>query len=315
LSLKKVCTEGADSMLLICLLTGVALFLYGLPACLGREGVYAASLFGRIEKEQQAHLDQSFQRKQTRWTIIRLLEKNEHLMQRLSEWTGVDRQKTAETLMRLHWKVSVTEIVLLKAISMVFIISSILQLALHISGGQPFRMTNGLPVLASLILYTLPTWVLDGADKRVKGEIRDQVPVFFSIVQSLVEAGMPIQAAVKETARRFDARLGQELARLEVEERRYGTWRKALEELAFRWEVDALTTIALEINEAISKGVSIANMLAVQVEEQVRQQEDEASAHINRLNIRLLPFVILLMGVPLLFLVMGPALMGISDRL
>lgn len=126
---------------------------------------------------------------------------------------------------------------------------------------------------------------------------------------------MPIQAAVKQTARRFDARLGHELARLEVEEKRYGTWRKALEEFAFRWEVDALTAIALEINEAISKGVSIANMLAVQVEEQVRQQEDEASAHMNRLNIRLLPFVILLMGVPLFFLVMGPALMGIGDRL
>jgi tight adherence protein C len=35
----------------------------------------------------------------------------------------------------------------------------------------------------------------------------------------------------------------------------------------------------------------------------------------NRLNIRLLPLVIILMGVPLLFLVMGPVLIGIEDRL
>ncbi|EAO9488613.1 pilus assembly protein TadC, partial [Salmonella enterica] len=63
------------------------------------------------------------------------------------------------------------------------------------------------------------------------------------------------------------------------------------------------------------KGISISNMLAVQVEEQMRQQEDEASARMNRLNIRLLPFVIVLMGVPLLFLVMGPVLMGINERM
>ncbi|EAO7496446.1 pilus assembly protein TadC, partial [Salmonella enterica] len=156
---------------------------------------------------------------------------------------------------------------------------------------------------------------LEWADKRAKAEIQAQVPVFFSIVQSLVEAGMPLQSAVKQTARRFDARLGHELARLETEEKRYGTWRKALEEMAFRWEVDALTTITMEMNEAIRKGISISNMLAVQVEEQMRQQEDEASARMNRLNIRLLPFVIVLMGVPLLFLVMGPVLMGINERM
>lgn len=302
-------------MLLLCVLTGVALFFYGLPACVEKTGVQSATLFGRIELEQQSHLDQSFQRRQTRWTLVRFLEKNEKWMQRLCGWTGIDRQKTQETLLRLQWKVSVAEMVWVRAISVVLVASALLQLVTAMYGGGPLRMANGLPLLACALLYFFPTWMLDWADKRVKGEIRDQVPVLFSIVQSLVEAGMPIQAAVKQAARRFDARLGQELAHLEIEEKRCGSWRKALEELAFRWEVDALTAIALEINEAISKGVSIANMLAVQLEELVRQQEDEASTHMNRLNIRLLPFVILLMGVPLLFLVMGPALMGIGNRL
>ncbi|MGG1662947.1 type II secretion system F family protein [Brevibacillus sp. NRS-1366] len=302
-------------MLLICIVTGIALFLYGLPACLGRGGEVDGTLLGRIDQEQQAQIEQSFQRGQTRWTVIRLLEKNKYLMNRLCVWTGIDRQKTGEILTRLGWNVSLSEIILLKGISMVFIVSALLYLVVNVYVEQSLRMANGLPLIGSMLLYLLPTRLLDWGDKRVKAQIREQVPVFFSIVQSLVEAGMPIQAAVKETARRFDARLGHELTRLEVEEKRYGTWRKALEELAFRWEVDALTTIALEMNEAISKGVSIAQMLAVQVEEQMRQQEDEASTHMNRLNIRLLPFVILLMGVPLLFLVMGPALIGIGDRL
>lgn len=302
-------------MLIICIVTGIALFLFGLPACLGRVNGVDGTLFGRIDQEQQTQIEQSFHRRQTRWTLVRLVEKNEHVMNRLCVWTGVDRQKTGEILMRLGWSVRLSEIILLRVISMVFIASALLYLVINVYVEQSLRMVNGLPLIGSLLLYLLPTRMLDWGDNRAKAEIREQVPVFFSIVQSLVEAGMPIQAAVKETARRFDARLGHELARLEMEEKRYGTWRKALEELAFRWEVDGLTTIALEMNEAISKGVSIAQMLAVHVEEQMRQQEDEASTHMNRLNIRLLPFVILLMGVPLLFLVMGPALIGIGDRL
>lgn len=302
-------------MLIICVVTGIALFLFGLPACLGRVNGVDGTLFGRIDQEQQTQIEQSFQHRQTRWTLVRLVEKNEHVMNRLCVWTGVDRQKTGEILMRLGWSVRLSEIILLRVISMVFIASALLYLVINVYVEQSLRMVNGLPLIGSLLLYLLPTRMLDWGDNRAKAEIREQVPVFFSIVQSLVEAGMPIQAAVKETARRFDARLGHELARLEMEEKRYGTWRKALEELAFRWEVDGLTTIALEMNEAISKGVSIAQMLAVHVEEQMRQQEDEASTHMNRLNIRLLPFVILLMGVPLLFLVMGPALIGIGDRL
>ncbi|CAM3631050.1 pilus assembly protein TadC [Brevibacillus invocatus] len=302
-------------MLLICVITGIALFLYGLPVCLERGIAPVDSLLGRIDQEQQAHLDQSFQRKKSRIRIVELLGKREVWLQRASEWTGVDRKKFEEILFRLQWRVSVAEIVLCRGLSLIFVASSLLHLLVAIYTGKTLGLANSWPLMVSLVLYLLPTLLLEWADKRAKAEIQAQVPVFFSIVQSLVEAGMPLQSAVKQTARRFDARLGHELARLETEEKRYGTWRKALEEMAFRWEVDALTTITMEMNEAIRKGISISNMLAVQVEEQMRQQEDEASARMNRLNIRLLPFVIVLMGVPLLFLVMGPVLMGINERM
>jgi len=301
---------------LLCALIGLALFLYGLPACLGREGGgFILSLFGRIEREQQAQLEHSFRQVRSRWTLVRLLEKHDDVLHRLCGWLGIDRKKTEETLQRLRLKVSVPEIALVRVVCLILIASALLHLIASTYAEHSLHLANSLPLVASLILYLLPSWLLDWADKRVKGEIREQVPVFFSIVLALVEAGMPLQSAVKETARRFDARLGYEMARLEVEEKRLGNWRKALEELAFRWEVDALTTIALEMNEAVSKGVSIASMLAAQVEEQVRQLEDEAATRMNRLNIRLLPFVIILMGVPLLFLVIGPVLIGIEDRL
>ncbi|MDR9507222.1 type II secretion system F family protein [Brevibacillus agri] len=302
-------------MLVICALIGFAIFLYGLPACLGKGAPFFSSLFSRIEIEQQAELDQAFERRQARWTLVRLLERHPPLLQRLCRWTGIHASKTEEIISRLHLPIRLVEVVLARLICMCLVASSLLALLLKLAQGEMLGIKTGYPLMLSLGLYLLPTFYLDWMDKRAKAEIREQVPVFFGIVQSLVEAGMPLQGAVKQTARRFNARLGQELAKLEVAEKRHGSWRKALEELAFRWEVDTLTTIALEMNEAVTKGVSISQMLSVQIEEQVRQQEDEAAAHMNRLNIRLLPFVILFMGVPLLFLVMGPALMGIGERL
>lgn len=300
-------------MLILCILAAAAVFCFGLPACLERVRVSSQSdsLMDRFDQE----LDQTFERGKSRLRLVRILEKNERLMQRACEWTGVDRKKTEQMLLRLRWRVSLVEIVLFRGVAMVLIASSLLRLLVAIYTGQSLGMAVGMPLLISLLLYLFPTLLLESGDKRAKAKIQSQVPVFFSIVQSLVEAGMPLQAAVKQTAKRFDALLGHEMARLEMEEKRFGNWRKALEEMAYRWEVDALTTIAMEMNEAIRKGVSISNMLAVQVEEQLRLQEDEASAHMNRLNIRLLPFVIVLMGLPLLFLVMGPVMMGISQQM
>jgi tight adherence protein C len=302
-------------VLVLSILVSVAIFLYGLPYCASKGEPISATIFGRIDSEKQAKLEQSFQQGRKRWTLVRSLEKNQVLLQHFYKWTGVDKKKKEETLARLGIDISLTEIVLFRLISMCFIASSLASLAMSMVNDEKIGTVNGLPLTFSLFLYLLPNMLLDRADKRAKAEIREQVPIFFSIVQSLVEAGMPLQQAVKQTARRFDTRLGRELASLEMGEKRYGNWRKALEELAFRWEVDSLTTIALEMNEAMKKGVSISHMLSVQVEEQVRQQEDEAATHMNRLNIRLLPFVILLMGLPLLFLVMGPAFIGIGESL
>jgi tight adherence protein C len=302
-------------VLLISALAGVAVLLFGLPACLEKTAADEGDLFGRIERERQARLAESFRRRRSSWTIVRALERRERWLESLCRWTGVDRKKTADMLYRLRSPITVTEVALAKAVGGAVMLGAALQMAARLYSGREWSVLAAWPMLGAVLTFLLPTLLLGWADKRAKAEMAEQVPVFFSIVQALVEAGMPIQAAVKQAARRFDGRLGRELARLEVEEKRCGSWRKALEELAFRWEVDTLTAIALEINEAISKGVSVAPMLAVQVEEQVRQQEDEASAHMNRLNVRLLPFVIVLMGVPLLYLVMGPAFMGIGARL
>ncbi|QQE74602.1 type II secretion system F family protein [Brevibacillus composti] len=300
----------------LAMLAGLAVLLWGLPACRGRVTVDPPpTLLGRIEQERKSHWDRSFGQVPSRWKLVRYLEKHEHALERICRMTGINRMQTADVLDRLRLRYTLAEVAAAKALGGIILLAVIIQASLRLSSGEAWSAKLSLPLIGAVFFFLLPTLLLEWLDKQAKAEMREQVPIFFSIVQSLVEAGMPIQAAVKQTARRFDGRLGRELARLETEEKRFGTWRKALEEMAFRWGVDSLSAIAMEINEAMSKGVSISQMLALQVEEQVRQQEDEASDHMNRLNIRLLPFIVVLMGVPLLFLVMGPIFIGIEDRL
>lgn len=302
-------------MLLVSIAVGIAVFLYVFPLCLDAPGIRVTSLRRRLDLERQALLDRSFDRKRFRFALAGLLERNERLFKLLCRWTGTDADGIELILSRLDWNVSLSEVLLAKAAGGLFLLGNLGYLVAVLYSGREVSSVTLAFLLLSLAAFLSPTLLLDWADKRVRSEIREQVPIFFSIVQALVEAGMPIQAAVNNTARKFEAKLGRELARLEVEEKRLGNWRKALEEVAYRWQVDGLIAVSLEINEAVSKGVSIAGMLSAQVEEQLRLQEDEASAYMNRLNVRLLPFVILLMGVPLLFLVMGPAFIGMKAKL
>lgn len=294
---------------------GIAIFLYLLPACLTVKDEEPTALFERIQVEQHSLFQSTFKREKRSWQAVKRLQANEQLAGKLSQLLGVDRLKTRLILSRLRWSITIEEILLAKLIAGISLLLSLSYVAWRFGSGESIGIFQLIPALLALLAFLFPTMLLDWQDRQAKDEIREQVPVFFSIVQALIEAGMPVHIAVRTTAKRFDGRLGRELAWLEVEEKRYGNWRKALEEMAYRWDVDALISIAMEINEALKKGVSIAGMLAVQIEEQLKQQEDEASAHMNRLNVRLLPFVIVFMGAPLLFLVMGPAFLGIKENL
>ncbi|MET3291360.1 UNVERIFIED_CONTAM: tight adherence protein C [Brevibacillus sp. OAP136] len=302
-------------MLIAVIGLGVAVLLVYLPGAFRSSGVQQSGLHNRIEIEQNARFTDSFAKNGWKLPGLSLLTRNPHVMERLIRYVGVDKQQVSASLARLRWKTTLEEIVLAKLFGALLVLAALIYLYFAFQMGQNISYDQLLPLIAALVAFLLPTQYLEWADKKAKQEIQQQIPVFFSIVQALVEAGMPIHSAVKATARRDPSRLGRELAWMDVEERQYGNWRKALEETAYRWEVDGFVAIALEINEALTKGISISKLLADQVEEQLRQQESEAEAGINRLQVRLLPFLIVFMGIPLMFLVMGPAFMGIGEKL
>jgi tight adherence protein C len=249
------------------------------------------------------------------WPWLTRLRQDRRLREKFARLVGLDLERTTAALLRLRLAVHVEDILLARLAGAVILAGLLLYTAALYLSRTTLSTVNVLPLVCALALFMAPTWLLDWLDSRAKQQIRAQLPAFFSIVQALVEAGMPISVAVMATAKRFAGRLGRELAALELSEKQHGNWREALEDLALRWEVDSLIAVAADINEALTKGTSIAERLARHIEEQLLQQEDEAAEQVNRLTVRLLPLLIVCMGVPLLFLVIGPSLIGIRQQL
>ncbi|WP_232699063.1 type II secretion system F family protein [Brevibacillus daliensis] len=244
-----------------------------------------------------------------RW--LSLPEKTDQIARRV----GFDSKDVSKKLSRLRWKNTTEEWLLFKISGACLLCVSLLIAAIDYATGIPLSTIKKMFVGVAVLSYFAPNLILNWYDQRAKEEMERQIPLFFSIVMALVNAGMPIHTAMRKSATRFPKRLGQEIAWLEIEEKQYGNWRKALEALALKWELNSFISIVTDIQEALTKGVSIGGMLQVHVEEQLRRQEDEITEQVNRMSVRLLPMVILFMGVPLMYLVLAPSFMGIQQNL
>lgn len=303
--------------MMISLLFALGIFFFLLPSCFLIVGSQKSDLFSRIHIEQKNQLRSAFQSgsKPGRGFTSRYLLINQERVTKIAPYVGLDQQKLALSLSRLHWNISLHELLLAKLLGGVCLVLSGSYVFAGIVQEGHAGYGRLLLLAVSVLLFLFPNQLVELADKQAKTEIKFQTPLFFSVVLALIEAGMPIHSAIRAAARRFAGRLGQELMLLETAEKSSGNWRIALEELAFRWDVDEFTTIVSYINQSLTKGTSVAGMLSMHIEEQIKQQEDEATEHMNRLSVRLIPLVIVFMGVPVLFLVMGPSFMGIKQHL
>ncbi|QIC07061.1 type II secretion system F family protein [Brevibacillus sp. 7WMA2] len=233
----------------------------------------------------------------------------------LARRLGFDLFRVKKQLQRLRWKTKVEEWFILKALGALFLGCAVILLGYQYLRDGEIDIYHEIGLILSLLLYFCPNLIIDWYDKRAQREIEVQIPIFFSIVLALVEAGMPVHVAMSRAASRYPKRLGQEITRLELEQKRYGNWRKALEELALCWELASFLSIVTDIQEALTKGTNISHLLRMHIEEQLRKEEDQMTDEVNRMSVRLLPLVVLFMGVPLMFLVLGPSLIGIKNQL
>lgn len=301
--------------MIVSLLLSASIFLLLLPSCFLTISHQKHDLFSRIQIEQHQQMQASFTPRGHSAFRFSFYLRDPARMKNIANYTGFDQQKAALSLNRLGWNISIQDLLFSKILGSACLLLAVGYAFFTVYTGGHIGSVQCLLILAGVLLFLFPTQMVEIADKQAKKEMRDHTPIFFGIVLSLLDAGMPIHAAIRATAKRFSGRLGTELMTLETSERSHGNWRIALEELAFKWDVDELLTIVSDINQSLTKGTPVTHMLALHIEEQIKQQEDEATEYMNRLSIRFIPFVILFMGVPLLFLVMGPSFKGIMGQL
>ena len=151
-------------------------------------------------------------------------------------------------------------------------------------------------------------------DERRK-DMEKQLPDMIDLLVISVEAGLGFEAAMGRVVQNVPGELSQEFSRT-LQETRVGVSRNdALRMLAERTDVDDLNTFILALIQADQFGVSIARMLRVQADEMRVRRRQRAQERAFAAPVKLI-FPLMFCIFPAIFVVLlGPAVMTISDVL
>jgi tight adherence protein C len=168
--------------------------------------------------------------------------------------------------------------------------------------------------LAAVAYLMLPLVI----DMRVRGR-RDKIvgglPTVLDLLTLSVEAGMSFDQALQRLVTRLRGPLIDELG-LMLRDIQLGTSRShALSALAMRVDAPELTSFVRALNQADRLGVPLAQMLRSQAEDLRHRLRNEAEEHAMRAPVKMLFPTVLLIFPAIFIVILGPALIGISEHL
>lgn len=185
-------------------------------------------------------------------------------------------------------------------------------LALSKIGGMTSVQGLALAIIAAIIGYYLPEWILRSKSGRRQDELQRSLPDAMDLLSITVEAGLAFDAAVDRVAHQAGGPLGEEFNRV-ITEMRIGTSRAdALRGLGDRTTVPELRSFVLAMVQADVFGISIARVLQVQAAEMRSRRKQRAEERAQKVPVKII-FPVLACIFPAMFLViLGPAVQQIS---
>jgi tight adherence protein C len=175
----------------------------------------------------------------------------------------------------------------------------------------PIRVVGFLAI--SLFGYWLPSIVLTNAVQRRQGDIRTALPDSIDLLTICVEAGLGFDAALAHVSKNTSGPLADEFYRTLQEVQLGRSRNEAMRNLAARSNVPELRAFVLAMVQADIFGVSVANVLRIQAKEMRVKRRQLAEERAMKVPIKVL-FPVLFCIFPALFVViLGPAIMRISD--
>ena len=163
--------------------------------------------------------------------------------------------------------------------------------------------------------FFLPDMVLNNKVKARKHEIAVQLPDLLDLLTISVEAGLGFEQALDRTTAAIPGALSSEFERM-LREMRLGTSRSdSLRALEARTDVPELRSFVLAMLQADTFGVSISRLLRAQAEDMRTRRRQRAQEQAQKAPVKMLFQMVFCIFPSIFVIVLGPALIGISESL
>ncbi len=170
-------------------------------------------------------------------------------------------------------------------------------------------------LVAGLFLAIVPLYWLRIRVAARKKAIIKALPDAVDLVVTTVEAGLALDAALAEVGHETDGPLGEEL-RLTVRETTLGRSRRdALTRLIDRTQVPELKTFVQSIIQAEQTGIPIGQVLRTQAAQIRLKKRQWAEGEAQRAPVKMVIVLALLVLPAMLLLVIGPAIIRMSEQI
>ena len=167
----------------------------------------------------------------------------------------------------------------------------------------------------ALLGFLAPSlYVKQHRDLRVEA-IERELPDVLDVLAISVEAGVGLEGAIQAVVERFSSPLGEELGHMLSEMELGLSRREALQNLRARTDIPDLNGFVLALLQADALGMPMTRVLQTQAEEMRRRRRGKVREAAAKLPVKIL-FPLILFILPALFIViLGPAVITISENL
>lgn len=176
-----------------------------------------------------------------------------------------------------------------------------------LSGGLSFRVIT-MPIIATVIAFLVPDFWLGSRVRKRKGEIRRSLPDALDMLTICVDAGSGLDAGMLKISEKWKNAIAMEFGKVVAEVRIGLTRREALQNLAWRTNVEEVGSFTAVLMQAEQFGLSIASVLHTQSEQMRIRRWQRVEEEARKVPIKLLFPLIFMIFPALLAVSIGPAI-------
>lgn len=185
------------------------------------------------------------------------IRKNPTLFHKLLEALGIDLQVFQRQLLRADVRNQLPE-----ELAVMKVIGLFGAIFIFITTFFFLGMNSLIFSLTFLVFfYVSPTAKLDKIYNKRKDEIKDTLPIYLRLLANATSSGLTIEEAIRKVCRKYPCLLSEEFKKVENEAKYSNNWGQALENMAFKNDIDELYNLISEIKITKEKGTPITEVL------------------------------------------------------